>query len=120
MVLDLNAVIMLDIGRGNRQWGDSTFDIESTVCVANKTKASFTGSNRSGASRSPADTSGPSGSKRNTGTVMFSKPYQSGKCNKSYTHRYVLNGRSCTVHHIRATCWLVEETQSPHSESSTD
>ena len=109
-ILDMHAAIVIEIERGNREWGDSFWDIESRVW---NTK----GKNSKLTSAKTITSSGASGSRN---SLMFCKAFQAGKCTKSSPHSIFVRGQKHTVHHICATCWIVEKEKKSHLESSSD
>ena len=64
--------------------------------------------------------SGIANSTQSQTTVMFCKAYQSGKCNKSSPHSLNMGKKQFSVHHICATCWLVDKEKRDHPESAKE
>ena len=97
--IHLNTAIFLEIERGNREWGDSMYDIESRVIASSRHGKGGRGrySAYSGPIK-PGSALGGSGA-GGTRSVVFYKPFQSGKC-KGQSHKYVLNSKQFSVSHI--------------------
>ena len=114
-ILDMHAAVVIEIERGNREWGDSFWDIESRVYHTKQVKGINSTVKQPGG--------GVKGNNPGTGkpgSVMFCKAYQAGKCSKQSPHTAVFSGKTHTVSHICATCWLVTREKKMHPESSNE
>ena len=116
-VLNYHGACLLEIERGNLEWGDNfqLHGIQSTFFnVVGPTQNSQQRGQSNYASEKSASASFAGGNDR----VWFCKAYQSGTCSFPRDHNGFIFGRNEFLRHICAKCWLAGKKQSTHSEQS--
>ena len=116
-VLNYHGACLLEIERGNLEWGDNfqLHGLQSTFfnVVGQGPNFQQRGST-SNAFEKPSTPNSMGGNQR----VWFCKAYQSGSCTFPGDHNGFMYGRTEFLRHICAKCWQAGKKQSQHSEQS--
>ena len=116
-VLNYHGACLLEIERGNLEWGDNfqLHGLQSTFFnVVGQGQNYSQRAQSNNMSDKPAVSNFTGGSER----VWFCKAYQLGNCTFPRDHNGYLMGRTEFLRHICAKCWLAGRKQSPHPEQS--
>lgn len=103
-VLNFHAACLLEIERGNLQWGNSFHHLTLST-LAN---GFLHDSNSSHQSFSPPKSP----------PTLFCSDFQRGQCNYSGDHFGTIKGQKRFVSHICAHCWIKLRSQQHHQESA--
>ena len=117
-VLNYHGACLLEIERGNLEWGDNfqLHGLQSTFFnVVGQGQNFQQRGSTSSAFDKPATSSNFMGGNEK---VWFCKAYQSGNCTFPRDHNGYMFGRTEFLRHICAKCWQAGRKQSPHSEQS--
>ena len=107
-VLNFHAACLLEIERGNMQWGDSFQSLQLTTLAGGFLPVSGAGHQRQQSSRGY------------DGPLVWCKKFQRGVCTEDTDHMGDFNGEQRYMRHICAKCWSLHKKKSPHSEDSED
>ena len=117
-VLNYHGACLLEIERGNLEWGDNfqLHGLQSTFfnVVGQGQNFQQRGSTSSAFEKPSTPSNYAGGNQR----VWFCKAYQSGNCTFSGDHNGYMYGRTEFLRHICAKCWQAGKKQSQHSEQS--
>ena len=113
-ILNYHAACLLEIERGNRQWGDN-FQLHG---IQNTTLFSFNRGNSSGGDGAKNLTA--AGKEDNGKRVWFCSNFNRGTCTYTREHYGLVKGENQLVKHICAKCFLTLKKQSAHCEQSDE
>ena len=117
-VLNYHGACLLEIERGNLEWGDNfqLHGLQSTFfnVVGQSQNVQQRGQGSYANEKSATSTNYGGGNER----VWFCKAYQSGTCSFLRDHNGYMFGRNEFLRHICAKCWQAGKKQSPHPEQS--
>ena len=115
-VLNYHAAVLLEIERGNLNWGDSYQSLRDTTLAGNFINSSMRngGTNGNFGGKSFTKLSDESGGVR----VLFCQNFQRGVCNQSRDHEGLYHGETRLLRHICAKCWLGRKKMASHPENA--
>ena len=116
-VLNYHGACLLEIERGNLEWGDNfqLHGLQSTFFNVVGQTQNFQQRGQSSVMEKPPSSSNFVGGNEK---VWFCKAYQSGNCTFPRDHNGYMFGRTKFLRHICAKCWQAGRKQSPHPEQS--
>ena len=119
-VLNYHGACLLEIERGNLEWGDNfqLHGLQSTFFNVVGQGQNFQQRGSTATSSAFEKPSTPSNYAGGNQRVWFCKAYQSGNCTFSGDHNGYMYGRTEFLRHICAKCWQAGKKQSQHSEQS--
>ena len=118
-VLNFHAACLLEIERGQMEWGDSFHRLESTTLAGGHLRSNNVGGSAvSGFSGSRVGATTTSSVNNSSGPILFCKEYQRGVCSKTSDHEGIdRNGETRFFRHICAVCWLKAKKMAAHPET---
>ena len=103
-VRSFHAAVLLEIERGQLNWGHSFLHLENRTLASSHKKTKD--------QKCPAPSTSTA--------VFFCREYQKGSCSHSKDHHAMLKGEKKWLCHICAACWVKDKVKRMHSEYSDD
>ena len=104
-VRSFHAAVLLEIERGQLNWGDSFLYLENLTLAGSHRKVKDQ-------TKCPAP--------QTSTIILFCREYQKGSCSHNKDHYAMLRGEKKWLCHICAACWVKDKVKRIHSEYSDD
>ena len=101
-ILTYHGACLFEVERGEKEWGDSFQELQSTSLLA--------------APAQPRKNTAKSS--QSSGPILFCPGYQKGTCTHSNDHDGTLKGEPRFLKHICAKCWLNYKKFASHPDTS--